>query len=117
MKSITRRNFINGTLMAAGATVLPLGCTIDKFLNDDASHYPPALTGLRGSHPGSNTHSHNLAWNKKKDWGATSNLVEKYDLIVLGGGISGLSAAYFYQLAHGKDKKGAFQIVAIMPQL
>ena len=30
---------------------------------------------------------------------------EEYDLIVVGGGISGLSAAYFFQKEHGKDTK------------
>ena len=28
-----------------------------------------------------------------------------YDLVVVGGGISGLAAGYFYQQIHGKDKK------------
>lgn len=69
------------------------------------SFYPPALTGLRGSHPGSNTHAHARAWTGKSDWGPTTNLKETYDLIVVGGGISGLSAAYFYQQKHGRDKK------------
>jgi spermidine dehydrogenase len=32
-------------------------------------------------------------------------LKETYDLVVVGGGLSGLAAAYFYQQAHGKDKK------------
>ena len=92
--------------MATGTLVLPFGCTsgavIDKL---DPPYYPPALTGLRGSHPGSNIHSHNRAWAKKSDWGPTTKLKETYDLVVVGGGLSGLSAAYFYQQKHGKNKK------------
>ncbi len=106
MKNITRRNFINGSLIAAGASILPFGhssgVTLDKL---DPSSYPPELTGLRGSHPGSNTHSHARAWTKKTDWGPTTKLRETFDLIVVGGGISGLAAAYFYQQKFGKDKK------------
>lgn len=106
MSKITRRDFINGTLMAAGASILPLGCTSNVVLDNlDPMYYPPSLTGLRGSHPGSNTHSHAKAWTGKSDWGSTTELQESYDLIVVGGGISGLSAAYFYQQKHGIDKK------------
>lgn len=39
------------------------------------------------------------------DWGTTTDLQEEYDLVVVGGGLSGLSAAYFYQQEHGTDKK------------
>lgn len=92
--------------MAAGASMLPFGCTSDVVLDTlDPIFYPPALTGLRGSHPGSNSHAHSRAWGKKSDWGPTTSLKEGYDLIVVGGGISGLSAAYFYQQEHGRDKK------------
>lgn len=105
MGSITRRDFINGVLVAAGASMFP-GC---KQLVDsdklDSSYYPPSLTGLRGSHPGSYTHAHARAMGAKSDWGPTADLNESYDLVVVGGGISGLSAAYFYQQKHGTNKK------------
>jgi len=51
MSKITRRDFINGTLMVAGASMLPFGPTGQAVLGTfDPLHYPPALTGLRGDH-------------------------------------------------------------------
>ena len=92
--------------MAAGASILRFGCTPNTVLDTlDPLYYPPDRTGLRGSHPGSNTHAHAKAWSKKSDWGSTKELVETYDLVVVGGGLSGLSAAFFYQQKHGRDKK------------
>ena len=103
MSKITRRDFVNGSLLAAGASLLSNEAVARRAL--DPSYYPPSRTGLRGSHPGSNEHAHSRAWGPQSDWGKVSELAEVYDLIVVGGGLSGLSAAYFYQQKHGRDKK------------
>lgn len=97
-RAISRRDFLNGTQIAIGAAVLsPLlnACTPTPYefaLGTD--YYPPAKTGLRGSHDGSWETMHARA--AGQEW-KTSNLNEHYDLVVIGGGISGLSAAYFYK--------------------
>ena len=106
MNEITRRDFINGTLMAVGGSMLQLDATgQDAMAALAPSYYPPARTGLRGSHPGSNDHAHSRAWAGRSDWGPTTKLRETYDLVVVGAGLSGLAAAYFYRQKHGADKK------------
>ena len=104
MTKITRRNFVNGSLMALGGTLLPsFGQRAMASL--DPSDYPPGLTGLRGSHPGSNEAAHSRAWGQQTDWGTVLNNGEMFDLVIIGAGLSGLAAARFYQQQHGLDKK------------
>jgi hypothetical protein len=48
MSKITRRDFINGTLMVAGASMLPIGAISPAVLDTlDPLHYPPPLTGAQ----------------------------------------------------------------------
>ena len=93
--SITRRDFINGVSYGLAASVAPIDFLNAK--NIDPFKYPPALMGIRGNHPGSFDHAHRLALAGGNFLEDVIDLGESNDLIVVGGGISGLSAAYFYQ--------------------
>ena len=63
-RGITRRDFLNGVALTAGAAMLPphlLAADMQAAREQSASdYYPPALTGLRGSHPGSFDAAHSL---------------------------------------------------------
>ena len=102
--SITRRDFLNGVAVTVGASLLPSQAFAFDLQSPEKSHdyYPPALTGLRGSHPGSFDAAHALRdgtfWDTA---GKPEETGETYDLAIVGGGISGLSAAYFYRKAAG----------------
>ncbi len=105
--SITRRDFLNGVAISIVAGVAPI-----KILNAASPArqlqtllYPPALTGLRGSHPGSFEAAHQLARDGKNfDFSAVLP-EEEFDLIIVGAGISGLAAACFHQQLLGTNKK------------
>ncbi|HUC29717.1 MAG TPA: FAD/NAD(P)-binding protein, partial [Candidatus Acidoferrum sp.] len=107
-RKITRRDFINGVAVTAGAAMLPWHLFADQGSDPQqaAGYYPPALTGLRGSHPGSFETAHSLRdgtfWD---DAGKPIDTGESYDLIIVGGGISGLAAAHFYRKAAGESAR------------
>jgi spermidine dehydrogenase len=107
-RKITRRDFLNGVALTAGAALMPwqlLGA-VGGDPEKAPDYYPPALTGLRGSHPGSFDVAHSLRdgtfWDSV---GTPKDTGESYDLIVVGGGISGLSAAHFYRKQAGANAR------------
>ncbi len=106
---ITRRDFLNGTQIAIGASIAgSIGCrrqaealvTRDDF-SLGADYYPPSKTGLRGSHDGSWEAFHRRV--AGESW-PTPRPQESYDLVVVGGGISGLASAYFYKKTRPKAR-------------
>ena len=109
-KEITRRDFLNGTQVAIGATLLTpwvASCGVSKPVIEnsefslDKDYYPPAKNGMRGSHDGSWETMHARVMGDEWD---TEVIDDEYDLVVVGGGISGLSSAYFYRKKHPDAK-------------
>jgi spermidine dehydrogenase len=69
-------------------------------------YYPPILSQMRGNHPGSFEVPHSV---RDDDfWSGAGKLEEtgeSYDLVVVGGGISGLAAAYFFRSYAGPSAR------------
>ena len=107
-RKITRRDFINGVAVTAGAALIPwhLLPADGADAQNSSNYYPPALTGLRGSHPGAFEAAHSLRdgtfWDSA---GKAEDTGETYDLIIIGGGISGLAAAHFYRNVAGEKAR------------
>ena len=111
-RPIARRDFLNGFGIAVGGSLAlnqtkwldVFGLPRSPFARANTNeYYPPALTGMRGTTDAVMEVGHALR--DGNTWGAPTPDAERYDLIVVGGGISGLSAAYFYRKAAGPGAK------------
>lgn len=102
-RDIPRRDFLQGVALAGLGAALPGGASAAP--QDGAGYYPPLLHGLRGSHPGSFEPAHDLRdgtfW-QHAGWPAGG--AESYDLVIVGAGLSGLSAAWFWRQKRPHDR-------------
>jgi len=112
-REITRRDFLNGTSVAIGgasaigasglsassasASEPSVAPPRKRRAEEPGDYYPPRLTGMRGSHDGSFEVAHEMRYGKT--WDNVESTGESYDLIVVGGGLSGLASAYFFRKA------------------
>jgi spermidine dehydrogenase len=116
-RQITRRDFLNGVAIGTGGVLLygcgseiesvakvSLGAPTTFSPTGSSAYYPPTLTGMRGSHEGSFEVAHDLAWRGEKP-DHYEALNEHYDLVVVGAGMSGLAAAWFYRKKMGPDAR------------
>ena len=114
-RKITRRDFLDGVAVSVGGSVLASSAPWLHGLafpdsayapEKDPNYYPPALMGMRGNHEGTYTSAHSLRdgefWESA---GKPESTGETYDLVVVGGGISGLAAAYFYRQQAGANAR------------
>jgi spermidine dehydrogenase len=101
-RPIARRDFLQGAAIGVGAAMTGIpdaqAAVLPPEPQNTSGYYPPAKMGLRGSHAGAFEAAHELRdgdfWNNAQK---LEDTLESYDLIIVGGGISGLSAAYFYR--------------------
>ena len=106
-RKITRRDFLDGVAVTVGGlalagsaagTLAACGTKAKLPLQTAALvGYPPDLEGLQGETDAARAVPHLLRdgtfWGNA---GSPQDTGESYDLVVVGGGISGLAAAYFY---------------------
>ena len=102
-RPITRRDFVGGVAVAISGSLAwrwseagaPAAAYEQRQVHADT--YPPIRTGMRGSHEGSYEVAHQMR--AGAHWDRPEETSENYDLIVVGGGLSGLAAAWYFREA------------------
>ena len=106
-EKITRRDFLNGTLLASGAALVSAACPFQLMAAEDWD----GNSGI-GDYAGANGNTHQVMSDghviRDHRLDRTSPAIEEtgetFDCVIVGGGISGLAAALFYQRAGGSKK-------------
>jgi spermidine dehydrogenase len=112
-RRIDRRDFLNGVAIGMGTVYAGRHLSPAYAAGADqagsaaqADAYPPRRIGLRGQHPEALQSFGAIESGKYAQYpGIDVDTKETYDLVIVGGGLSGLSAAYFWQRALGANQK------------
>lgn len=104
---ITRRDFLNGTLLASGAALVSAACPFQLMAAEDWN----GESGV-GDYAGANGNTHQVmadghairdhSFDRAK--ASVEDTGEIHDCVVVGGGISGLAAALFYRRGAGAKR-------------
>lgn len=107
---VSRRHFLGGAAALVGATAIGTQshwlyrvANAEQVQHATSTIYPPALIGLRGDNDGSQAAAHGVAMGGKS-YTLPETVSERYDLVVVGAGLSGLAAAFFYHQKHPQAK-------------
>jgi spermidine dehydrogenase len=114
-RRIPRRDFLNGLAVTITGAVAARNVTAAARAGDapqsqsaaaDQTTYPPARTGLRGNDAAAIREFDAMQRGTYRQFPAIDNDTgESYDLVIVGGGISGLSAAHFWRRALGTAQR------------
>lgn len=101
-RSITRRDFLKIAMVGAGALMMP-GCS---GVNSDLPFDPviPATphTVVGGDSADNVAACHNFWWKRLSK--RATDTAEEYDLVIVGAGLGGLTAAFYYHLERPEAK-------------
>src|SRR6202050_2744887 len=105
---MTRRDYLNSTLLASGSLLLGGATPMDLLAKDDWDGY-----GGVGDYASSNGNTlqviadaHRMIRDHRFDPATVIDTGEEFDCVVVGGGISGLAAALFFNRS-GKGSRSA----------
>jgi spermidine dehydrogenase len=114
-RSITRRDFLNGVAVGITGTYAAFHASKALALQSPPPHpsdngntpsYPPLRSSLRGNYPAAVEEFDRIREGEYAKFPVSDDEIqEQYDLVIVGGGISGLSAAHFYRTALGTDQR------------
>jgi spermidine dehydrogenase len=111
-RRIDRRDFLNGVAIGVGSLyaarhAAPLQAAAGfQAVAAQGDGYPPRRIGLRGQYPEAIQSFAAIESGTYAQYpGIDVDTNESYDLVIVGGGLSGLSAAYFWQRALGANQR------------
>ena len=105
-RPIARRDFLSGVAIGVSSAVVAGLKNAQAQTPVSSDDYPPLRSGLRGQYPDAVSEFERIRGGAYEKFSMPEVAAgEEYDLVIVGAGISGLSAAYFWRTALGNGQR------------
>jgi spermidine dehydrogenase len=110
-RPIARRDFLNGVALAIAGTTAAVEpaqaqAPANPPVDPEAASYPPVRAGLRGNYPAAVDIFDPIRNGQYAQFPVLdADIQEEYDLVIVGAGMSGLSAAHFWRSGLGNGER------------